>query len=301
MAAIQSQMNVGVLKPWILASRPKTLPVSLPPILVGTALAAQIVEVNGILVLFALLCSMCIQIGTNLVNDALDFKHGADAPGRLGPKRMTQEGLLSYRQVLRGGFYCYVATLLFGLPLIYAGGWIVFSLLCLSIASSYLYTGGPFPLGYIGISDLFVLIFFGWVSTGIVYYVQTGSYSWTCFLASTQVGLLAIVPAAINNLRDHVTDRRANKKTLAVRFGVQFARWEISLLSFLPFALGLFWLRDGFLFMALLPFICLPVIIRNVQAVWSTEPSAQFNEYLAKSALCTLLFACLLAIGILIG
>lgn len=291
--------NKGSFKAWFLATRPRTLPVSLPPIIVGTALAASQTEVlNWILVIATLLCSLAIQIGTNLVNDALDFKKGADAVGRLGPKRMTQEGLLSFNQVMGAGCLCFGLALLFGIPLMIAGGWpLVFALL-ISIACGYLYTGGPFPLAYTGISDLFVLLFFGWVSTGAVYFLQTGTLSFSCLLAATQIGLLANVPHAINNLRDHVSDARVNKRTLAVRFGVNFARQEITLLSLIPFVLGLAWIGEMTLWMTLLPLLALPPIISNLRAIWNTEPSPRYNQFLAKSALCQLLFSVLLALGI---
>lgn len=290
------------LKAWFLASRPRTLPVSLPPIIVGTALASQQVEhLNWLLVGCALLSSLGIQIGTNLVNDALDFKKGADAVGRLGPKRMTQEGFLSFHQVLAAGCLCFGFALLCGIPLMLVGGWPLVFILFLSVACGYLYTGGPLPLAYTGVSDFFVLLFFGWVSTGAVYYLQTGKIDFSCFLAATQIGLLAIVPHAINNLRDHVSDARVNKKTLAVRFGPRFARWEIAFLSLIPFVLGLLWLKEGHLWMAVLPFWSLPAIVRNLRSIGLTEPSFQYNQFLAKSAMCQLLFASLLALGILLA
>lgn len=290
------------LNSWFLATRPRTLPVSLPPIIVGGALAAkQIEHLDWLLLICALLCSLAIQIGTNLVNDALDFKKGADAIGRLGPKRMTQEGLLSFYQVLRAGCFCFGFAFLFGIPLILTGGWPLGLILLSSVMCGYLYTGGPFPLAYTGISDLFVLIFFGWISTGAIYYLQTKELTFACVLAATQIGLLAIVPHAINNLRDHISDNRVNKRTLAVRFGIHFARCEITLLSILPFILGFVWLREENLWITFLPFIALPVIIRNLRAIWQTEPSTQYNQFLANSALCQLLFSSLLALGILIA
>ncbi len=296
------KQKTGTLKAWFLASRPRTLPVSLPPLIVGTALANQQVEhLNWMWVGCALLCSLGIQIGTNLVNDALDFKKGADAIGRLGPQRMTQEGLLSFRQVLTAGCLCFSFALLCGIPLMLAGGWPLALILILSIACGYLYTGGPFPLAYTGISDLFVLIFFGWVSTGAIYFLQTRKISFSCFLAATQIGLLAIVPHAINNLRDHVSDARVGKKTLAVRFGPYFARWEITLFSLIPFILGLLWIGMENFLMAALPFLTLPLIIRNLQSIWLREPSPLYNQFLAKSAICQLLFGCLLALGCILG
>ena len=125
-------------------------------------------------------------------------------PGRLGPQRMTQGGFLSFHQVLAAGCLCYVFALVCGFPLMLAGGWPLVIILLFSVACGYLYTGGPWPLAYTGVSDLFVLIFYGWVSTAAVYYLQTGSVSFASFLAGTQIGFLAIVPHAINNLRDHL-------------------------------------------------------------------------------------------------
>lgn len=292
----------GSVRAWFLAMRPRTLPVSLPPILVGTALASkQIEQINWTLVVFTLLVSLAVQIGTNLVNDAIDFKKGADAPGRLGPKRMTQEGLLSYGQVLGAGCFCFALALIFGIPLMMVGGWPLFLILIVSVACGYLYTGGPFPLAYTGISDLFILIFFGWVSTGAVYFLQTGRLSFACFLAATQIGLLAIVPHAINNLRDRISDARVNKKTLAVRFGARFARLEMTFLSFIPFCLGFIWLAKGNMAMAFLPCLALPPVIANLRSIWKTEPSSIYNQFLAKSALCQLLFGLLLTVGIAIS
>lgn len=300
--SISLEKKKGSFKAWFLATRPRTLPVSLPPIIVGTALAArQVDHLNWLLVACTLLCSLAIQIGTNLVNDALDFKKGADAVGRLGPKRMTQEGLLSFDQVLGVGCFCLGLALLFGIPLMLSGGWPLILILLASVACGYLYTGGPCPLAYTGISDLFVLIFFGWISTGAVYFLQIGRVTFSCFLAATQIGLLAIVPHAINNLRDHASDARVNKRTLAVRFGIRFARYEITFLSLIPFVLGLIWLEEGTVGMTLLPFLALPVIIRNLRAVWQAEPSPQYNQFLAKSALCQLLFSSLLALGIFVA
>lgn len=287
-------------KAWFLATRPRTLPVSLPPIIVGTAMASLRVEqIDWLLVVCALLCSLAIQIGTNLINDAIDFKKGADGEGRLGPKRMTQEGLLSYRQVLGSGCLSLSLALLCGIPLMMTGGWPLVFILVTSVACGYLYTGGPFPLAYTGISDLFILIFFGWVSTGTLYFIQTHDVSFDCFLAATQIGLLAIVPHAINNLRDRVTDAKVNKKTLAVRFGDCFARWEITTLSLVPFALGLIWGVKDSLAMGLLPLLALPMVISNLQSIWRTEPSTAYNQFLARSALCQLAFGSLLGMGIL--
>jgi 1,4-dihydroxy-2-naphthoate octaprenyltransferase len=135
------------------------------------------------------------------------------------------------------------------------------------------------------------------VSTGTVYYLLTGRVDFHCFLAATQIGLLAIVPHAINNLRDHLSDARVDKKTLAVRFGTDFAKWEITTLSIIPFFLGLLWIEAGFVWMTALPLFVLPLVMGNLKGIWQTEPSSIYNEFLARSALCELIFGCLLAIG----
>ncbi len=282
-------------KAWILASRPRTLSISFVPLLVGTVLASHQVERLDWRVIVSLFLSVpWIQIGMNLVNDALDFKKGERFGGKLQFQRI---GLLSNQQALMGGYVCFGLAFIFGLPLILIGGWSFAILLLVSIALGYLYTGGPFPLSYTGTSESFILIFYGWVSTGAAYYLQTGYLDSASLLAGTQIGFLAIVPHAVNNLRDHVADALVEKKTLAVRLGTTFARWEISFCTFVPFILGFFWIKEGNAWMALLPLLSLPVVMPNMWMIWTTEPSPQFNQFLAKSALCQLLFACLLMIG----
>jgi 1,4-dihydroxy-2-naphthoate octaprenyltransferase len=299
-ATLDVSKKSGLWRAWFLAARPRTLPISFVPILVGTALASgQVAALNWALVVFTLLCSLFIQIGTNIVNDALDFKQGADGEGRLGPQRVTASGLLPFKTVLMVGCSCLGMALLCGIPLMLAGGWPLVTLLGLSVACAYLYTGGPFPLAYTGCSDIFVLLFFGWGSTCAVYYLQTGTFNLLCFLAATQIGLLAIVPHAINNLRDHVSDARVNKRSLAVRFGPRFARWEITGLSVAAVLLGLLWAAQGYLWMTILPLLSLPLIVRNVAAIWQTEPSPLYNQFLANSAICQFLFGALLALGYL--
>lgn len=293
--AINLSKEKSSLKAWFLASRPRTLSISFVPLLVGLGLASHHVkQFNWLLIISTFLCVPWIQIGTNFINDALDFKKGGKQVDKLGLQRI---GFLSPRQFLIGGYVSFALALFFGIPLVLGGGWPFAFLLSLSIALGYLYTGGPFPLSYTGTSESFILIFYGIVSTSAIYYLQTGVVSFACLLAGTQLGLLAIVPHAINNLRDHIADALVNKRTLAVRFGPHFARYEITLCSLIPFVLGLGWLNDN-LWMAALPFLALPVVAGNLKAIWSKEPNISYNQLLAKSALCQLLFGCFLIIGI---
>lgn len=222
------------MNPYLLAARPKTLSASVVPVLVGTALAWP--NIHWVSFACALFGAVFIQIGTNLVNDALDFKRGADTAERLGPLRVTQAGLLSADAVLRGAYICLFLAALFGIPLIIRGGWPLLVIGLTSIAAAYAYTGGPYPLAYHGLGELFVLIFFGIVAVGGSYYVQTLRIDRTAIIAGFAVGCLAVVLLAINNLRDVDSDRASNKKTLVVLFGVAFGRAEIVTCALVPFA-----------------------------------------------------------------
>lgn len=290
------------LNPWFLASRPKTLTAAFVPVFIATMLAKN----DGALIdweisLYALLAAIFVQMGTNLVNDALDFKKGADTNDRLGPVRVTQTGLLTYEQVLSGGMMCFAAALLFGIPLMVAGGWPLTVVLLLSVLCGYLYTGGPLPLAYCGLGDLFVLIFFGFVATGSVYYLQTGTVTLQAIVAGAQVGLLATVMIAVNNMRDIVGDAEANKKTMAVRFGPTFARMEVTSLILAAFLLNVYWFSRHEPLAALLPFAILPLATLLIRGVWAQQPGRVYNRFLGIAALLQILFGTLLGIGLLLA
>lgn len=283
---------------WILAARPKTLTAAFVPVLVGTCLADLPLEaIRWSLAFFALMSSFFIQIGTNLINDALDFKKGADTPQRLGPSRVTQQGWLSSQQVLGAGLFCFALAAFFCIPLIYQGGIWFFALLIVSLLCGYLYTGGPAPLAYVGLGDIFVLLFFGFASTVSTYFLQMEALSYKPFLAGLQIGLLATALIAINNLRDCDEDTKSHKRTLAVRFGKTFARLELTLLLTLPFLLGAIWYAAGYVWSAFLPLLLLPMAVRLLRAIWKTEPSIQYNAFLAQSAFLQLGFGILFVIG----
>ncbi len=295
------KQEIGLLKPWFLAARPRTLPICLAPIFVGTLLAkGEVANINWILAILAFLSVLFIQVGTNLVNDALDFKKGADTQERLGPKRMTQAGLLSFQQVLKGGLFCFTLALLLGIPLIVAGGWPLALILLFSVACGYLYTGGPKPLAYHGLGEPFIFIFYGLVASPAVFYLQTGFIDAACLIAGIQMGLLAMIPNAINNLRDIASDAKVNKFTLAVRFGPTFARWEITVFSLAPFVVGFAWLLKGHLLLALLPFAAFPLAVRLVNTIWNTSQGSSFVESFGQSILLLFLFAFVLGIACLL-
>jgi 1,4-dihydroxy-2-naphthoate octaprenyltransferase len=290
--------------PWLLAARPKTLTASIAPVLVGTGVAIGVTETVPRLPLafVALLSALCIQVGTNLVNDAADFEKGADTAERLGPIRVTQTGLLEARQVKAAAALFFLSALFLGIPLVYAGGVPILVIGLLSLAGGYAYTTGPFPLAYNGLGEVFVLLFFGFAAIKGMAYVLVGEAlsPWTD-LAAVQVGLQSATLLAVNNFRDIAGDRKAGKRTLAASFGPRFARGEITFLVLAPFALSAAWVLAGRPWAAALPFLVLPLGIRLVAGVWREPPGRRFNVFLAWSALLQLLFAALTFTGLVIG
>lgn len=291
-------------RPWLLAARPKTLTASLAPVIVGTGLAAGLspAPVRLGLALVALLSATCIQIATNLVNDAADFEKGADTADRLGPTRVTQSGLLHGRHVMMGAAGFMLLAALLGIPLIAAGGVPVLVIGLLSLVAGYAYTAGPFPLAYVGLGEVFVILFFGFAAVkGMAYVLAGTSLSPWAELASLQVGLQSATLLAVNNARDIVSDRKAGKRTLAAVWGVRFARVEIATLVAIPFVLGALWLWVDRRWAAALPLLTAPLAVRLVLGVRREPPSRRFNAFLAQSALLQLLFSGLLALGLVLG
>lgn len=211
---------------YILASRPKTWIASLSPVLIGTAYAAREQDVQISVFLLALFFSFLIQVGTNFANDYFDYMNGADNANRIGPKRATQEGWISPRAMLRASLTVFGSAFLIAAPLMgIAGLWSV-PLAALCIFFGIAYTGGPKPLGYMGLGELLVFIFYGPVAVCGSYFLQTGSFNVPILLASLAPGLLCCSILIANNLRDERSDRAARKKTLIVRFGRRFGSWE---------------------------------------------------------------------------
>ncbi len=286
-------------KSWVMAARPKTLTAALVPVIAGTALVKTLgfpvqIWISGL----ALLASFFIQIGTNFVNDAIDFKKGADTEKRIGPQRVTQSGVFTYKTVMMMAGLCFLMALLCGIPLVIHGGLPILLIGLLSLFFGYGYTGGPFPLAYLGLGDLFVVIFFGLIAVGGLVFLQTGGLLEEALLLGLQIGFHATVLICINNLRDIEGDVLVGKKTLAVRFGKTFARTEIALLCLLPFLLNIYWLNRGLYLAAALPFLALPLAGRVCFLVFKTEPSPIYNQFLAKAAGLHLVFGLLLAVGL---
>lgn len=287
---------------WISAARPKTLSASLVPIVAATGLArGSGYEIQWWIVIYALLASFCIQIGTNLVNDAMDFKKGADTENRLGPARVTQQGVFTFKQVMIGAALFFFLAACFGIPLVLHGGLPIIVIGVISILMGYAYTSGPVPLAYHGLGDLFVILFFGIIAVGGLFYLLAGIYTISAFIVGLQIGFLSTVLIAINNLRDIATDVLVNKKTLAVRLGKTFAKTWVGFLIFAPFLGGYYWLSIQRWWAYIIPLLAFPLGLfiakRVFRAEQHAEPSAEYNKYLAVSAAYSLVFSFLLAAG----
>jgi len=289
------------VKSWILAARPKTLPAALVPVWVGSyALLAldPTTEFSLLLFLSTLLSCLCIQVATNLFNDAIDFDKGADTEKRLGPRRVTASGMLSGKAVFGGALAFCAAASLFALPMILERGWPIIVIGAVSLLLAYGYTGGPVPLAYRGLGELFVILFFGFIAVGGSWYVQTGKIpTGLVVLSGVQIGLLSSVLIAINNLRDVDEDRSTGKRTLAVRLGKTFARIEVIVFAITPLLLGAVWQSVGFRLAFWLPMLISPLAIFIAAKVCRTEPGELYNRYLALSAVLLMAFSVLFTLG----
>jgi 1,4-dihydroxy-2-naphthoate polyprenyltransferase len=287
------------IKPWVLAARPKTLSAAVAPVIVGTALALRDRhDVEWVYAFCALFGAVSIQIATNFINDALDFKKGTDTHERLGPLRVTQAGLLNAESVLRGGYACLVVAALFGIPLIAHAGWPIIVVGVASILMAYAYTGGPYPLAYHGLGEIFVMLFFGVIAVGGTYFVLTLQYSVEAAACGVAVGSLAVVILAINNLRDIDGDRAGNKKTVATRIGEGGARAEIVLFVVLAFAGVAFTAWWSSHWMLLLVAISLPLAVAMVMRVYRST-GRDLNRCLAMAGGLQWAFSLLFLIGAL--
>lgn len=282
---------------WLRAARPATLTVGVAPVLVGIACARALGTVHVGPALAALIGAVLLQIGSNLTNDLYDFLKGADTDERLGPMRALQAGLLSARQVRSGMFVVFGAALATGIYLTMVAGPTVVVIGVASIAAALAYTAGPYPLGYHGLGDLFVFIFFGLVAVCGTVFVQLGRVPVLAFWAAGPVGALATAVLVVNNLRDRETDARAGKRTLAVRLGRRATLVQYGLLLLvaeaIPVGLSFAFGRP----LLLLPLLTLPLAAQLVRAVANSAGRA-LNPLLGRTALLTFTHSLLFAVGL---
>jgi 1,4-dihydroxy-2-naphthoate polyprenyltransferase len=284
-----------------MACRPKTLPIAMSPVLVGTACAYAAGRARWLPALAALGGALLLQVAANLANDVFDHARGADTEERLGPTRVVQAGLLPARRVTSGVLVSLALALLIGCYLAWVGGWPVVVIGLASMVSAVAYTAGPYPLGYHGLGDLFVLVFFGFVAVMGTAFIQVGHVPALCWWASIPVGTLATAVLVVNNLRDLGTDARAGKRTLAVRLGRRGAIAEFLVM------LGVAYLVPVWLVVAgrsgpwvALPLMTLPFGLRLARHV-ALGDAEVLNRSLADTARLLFAYATTFALGIGIG
>jgi len=286
---------------WLLASRPKTLPAALVPVLVGSAFAAHAGAFHPGASALCLGFALLVQIGTNFANDYFDYVQGADTAQRVGPARAVASGWVTPGTMRAAMLLTFAAAFAVGLGLIHFGGWGLLPLGVLCILCGIAYTGGPYPLGYHGLGDVFVFLFFGLVAVGATFRVQAHALTWEVLLAAAAIGALAANLLVANNYRDRETDVAAGKRTLIVRFGERFGRLQYGAAVLLSGAVPVVLWARGFGVWSLLALGALPLGIACWFRLRPTTPALELIRLLGRTAAHLALFGVLLAAGLLLG
>ncbi len=294
----ETERHYSKLQIWLLAARPKTLPASLTPVIIAGALAISDHVFHLPSFVAALIGGLLIQIGTNYANDLFDFKKAVDTHERLGPLRVTQAGLVTETQMRAATVIVFALAFLVGLYLVSRGGLPIVIIGLTSILFGVLYTAGPYPLGYIGLGEIFVLVFFGFVPVAGTYYVMAIKVNWQVIATGLAPGLLSVAILVVNNLRDVDTDRATGKRTLAVRFGRRFAQAEyivaiVLAMLYAPAHYLIFRTHPG----AMLSCITILAAIPLIKVVQSESAGAALNETLAGTGRLLLLFGACFSVG----
>jgi 1,4-dihydroxy-2-naphthoate polyprenyltransferase len=297
--ALGSPAAISPFSAWLLATRPKTLPASISPVIVGCAVAwvEEQFDLGAALAAFAV--ALLLQVGANLANDVADFRRGADTDDRVGPMRVTQRGLIPPRQVVVATVIVLLAAAAPGLYLVWRGGPVLAMLGLLAIAAAVTYTAGPKPFGYLGLGELFVFIFFGPVAVVGTSFVMTHSVTRLALLASIAMGSLVTAILVVNNLRDIASDLAAGKRTLAVRIGRRATRWEYTVLIAVAYAMpAVMWWELSDLG-PLVAWTTIPMAIQLVRQVWDGGGRG-LNPVLGGTARLCLWFAVTLGTGLIL-
>jgi 1,4-dihydroxy-2-naphthoate polyprenyltransferase len=293
--------NMTMIRPWILAARPKTLPAATSPVLLACALAYADGVFRATPALIALGFALLIQIATNFANDYFDFVKGADTPERQGPARAVASGMVTPCAMLRATILTFALAFAEGLLLLPYGGWPLVAVGAVCVVCGLAYTGGPFPLAYNGLADLFVLVFFGGVAVTMTYYVQAGTIGAQCVLLSVAPGALAVNILTVNNYRDRDTDKAAGRKTLIVRFGHKAGAWEYLTMLLLAHAVPVTLWTLGRSALVLMPFMALPMGLLLLRLLVKSRTRAEFDKTLGGTAMYMLIFSILLTVGLVAG
>lgn len=286
---------------WVLASRPKTLPAAIVPVVVGSAVAASQDVFEWLPATVALVCAVLIQIGTNLANDYFDFMKGADSEHRLGPTRVTQSGLIAPATVRNAMIIVFSLTFFLGLYLVAVGGWPILVIGVASLFCAVIYTAGPYPLAYIGLGDVFVFLFFGIVAVTGTYFAQAVSWSAEALVASLPIGAISTAILVVNNYRDIDTDAAAGKRTLAVRIGRTATRMEYLLLLTAAYAVPVLQYFSGSQAWILLPLLSIPLTVPLLRPMFSTTDGPVLNNVLGGTGRLLASYGFLYSAGVIIS
>ena len=299
MTEVLEPKRASALDVWLQAARPATLLAGVVPVVVGSAMAARdgYFEIGPAVA--ALVGSLLLQIGCNFANDLFDFLNGADDEHRVGPARMTQRGHVSVRTMAWATGLAMGLALLVGLYLVWVAGWVIVAIGISGILAGVFYTAGPRPLGYLGLGEVLVFIFFGLAAVGGSYFIQTGTISIAVLLVAGSIGLLASAILVVNNLRDRHTDVRVGKRTLAVRLGERATRIEYLLLIVLSYLPPIYYAVNHDSYGALLVFVSLPLAVQAWKQ-FSSADGPELNPLLGKTARLESAFGFLFAAGVLL-
>lgn len=299
--SVRDFASSGTLCRWRLAIRPKTLPAAAAGVITGTILAWNDGRFAWLPALAALGVALLLQVASNLANDVYDDERGADTVERLGPVRVTQSGLLSRRQVKRGMMVVLLLALAIGIYLTFVRGPLVPVIGVAAIVAALAYTGGPYPLGYHGLGEVFVFLFFGLTAVVGTYWVQTGSTTLLTWLMAAAIGGLVTAILVVNNLRDIEQDRGVGKRTIAVRIGVRATQVEYAMLMAIPYAmLTILALTGALPLAALLAWASAPLALRATRRVFRQTGRA-LNGALAETGQTALAYSLLFALGLLLA
>jgi 1,4-dihydroxy-2-naphthoate polyprenyltransferase len=296
-----STTQPSAIQAWILASRVRTLPAAAVPVTVGTAISHAVGRVAWPAALCALFGALAIQIATNFANDVFDAEKGADGPNRLGPPRAVSSGWITARQMKLAMIVAFAAATAAGVYLVTVGGWPVVAIGVASIISGIAYTGGPYPLGYNGLGDVFVFIFFGPVAVLGTVWVQLQIAPAFAWWLSLPIGMLAAAILVVNNLRDRDTDVVVGKRTLAVRFGRRAALLQYASLLVATFAITIAVAVAYRTYWLMLPLLCAPIAVARYRALQAATVGEQFNRLLAATAQLLLMYGIVVSIGLVVA
>lgn len=288
------------LKPWLLATRPKTLPASIVPVMIGTASACAVVKIDYLIMTVTMICAVLIQIITNYINEIYDFKKGADKPDRIGPQRMVASGVISSLKMTIAVTFLLIITFLLGLILVNHSDINILYVGILSLLFAWFYTGGPFPLAYKGLGDIFVFIFFGLIAVCGTYYVQVHTVSIDVLIASLAPGFLSMNILGINNFRDIDSDRKVGKITLSVRIGRRNSIILYEALMLFSYITPIVLLMLNKSYFMLLPMITIPLAIKLIKEM-KTKSGSELNNTLAGTGKLLMIYGILSSIGFVIS